>query len=74
MTRDEFVAAYAERLGISVEDVQKWRTAIPAALDFPQECGYEDCEGWHMIPRSELAWEIERGMRSEACREYLEAS
>jgi hypothetical protein len=42
MTRDEFIAGYCERSGVTWEWLSQRRTAIPC------DCGEPECEGWQM--------------------------
>jgi hypothetical protein len=46
MTREEFEQQYAERSGITVEELRIYRTVLPC------DCGEEGCEGWQMVPIS----------------------
>lgn len=43
MTAEEFERGYAERSGISVDELRKYRTVRPCACDAP------DCPGWQSI-------------------------
>ena len=44
MTREEFIAAYCERSGVSWDFLASWRKAVPC------DCGSDLCEGWALIP------------------------
>ncbi len=44
MTKEEFERGYAERGGISFEQLHAWgRGAVPC------DCGEPECEGWAMV-------------------------
>ena len=43
MTADEFERAYAERSGVTVEWLRRYRTVLPCL------CGASMCEGWQSI-------------------------
>lgn len=57
-SRDDFEREYAERTGVSVEQLHKWgRYAVPC-----EGCDYPACEGWQMVNREDhLLHLIERG-------------
>ena len=52
ITADEFERQYAERSGMTVEELRGYLTVRPC------ECDYEDCEGWQMVPH-EFAADID---------------
>ena len=50
--RDEFIRRYAKRTNLSIADLLEYRFAVPAALDTPEGCSSNGCEGWHMLRKS----------------------
>ena len=74
VTQKEFVARYAVRSGITVEELLAFRVAIPASMDWPS-CSEPNCDGWHMLPRGfaeeHLKWCVERGLVSPEVLAYL---
>lgn len=49
MTKDEFIASYCERSGITRERFDRTDVALPCA------CQYEDCEGWAAVSNNALS-------------------
>lgn len=45
MTKEEFVAQYCKRSGVTKEFIGQYKDALPCA------CGDESCEGWAMVGR-----------------------
>ena len=43
ISRDDFERAYAERSGLTVEQLRTFRTVRPCA------CDYDKCEGWQSV-------------------------
>jgi hypothetical protein len=49
MTKDEFIAGYCRRSGVTWEYLSQHKTALPCA------CGENGCDGWAMVSNNELA-------------------
>jgi hypothetical protein len=49
VTADDFERAYAERSGISVEELRRYRTVRPC------DCEEEGCDGWQSISHERAA-------------------
>jgi hypothetical protein len=49
MTRDEFIAGYCERSGVTWDELSEYLVALQCA------CGDESCEGWAMVSNNELS-------------------
>lgn len=47
MTRDEFEAAYAQRAGLTVEQLRALGRIVR-----PCWCGADDCPGWQSVSRT----------------------
>ena len=45
VTRDEFIAGYCERSGLTWEWLQKYKAAVVCS------CGEAVCHGWAMVPK-----------------------
>ena len=53
MTREEFIKGYCERSGITPTP-NGARVGIRRMFALPCSCGEEICEGWGMIPESQI--------------------
>ena len=60
MTAEEFERQYAERSGITVEQLRKMGRIVA-----PCDCDYELCEGWQSTTAERLA--DERRFRESLC-------
>lgn len=47
MTKEEFIAGYCERSGLTWEYLSRHKVALPCA------CGEDGCDGWAMISNNE---------------------
>lgn len=54
ITAEEFERAYAERSGITVEQLRELGRVVR-----PCHCDYEECEGWQSVSK-EAAAELDR--------------
>lgn len=50
ITAEQFEREYAERCGVSVEELRSWGRVVA-----PCECDYEGCEGWASVSKDQLA-------------------
>ncbi len=64
MTAEEFERQYAERSGITVEQLRKMGRIV-----VPCDCDYELCEGWQSTTAERLA--DERRFRESLCQGRL---
>lgn len=42
----DFARGYAERSGMTLDELAEWSVVVRC------ECGYEECDGWALVPKS----------------------
>jgi hypothetical protein len=63
MTAEDFERGYAERSGISLEELRRYRKPVPC------NCGEAICEGWAMLP-IDIAEDLEAEKRGASDVDY----
>lgn len=67
MTREEFIAGYCARSGVTWEWLSQYRKVLPC------ECGEDICDGWAMLPQVTDAEKITDAMVEAGVRVLRES-
>lgn len=58
MTKEDFIAGYCERSGVTWNELSQFEVALPCA------CGEDGCNGWAMVSNNPLSIKAHMDLRA----------